>query len=175
MKNPSPYTHLYRLGLVGIAALVVFLVAAYVLSPASWNYDMSYWHREDALQLLQEQPLAYGGIESISVSERNVSCTTCHADTVKAFAKLKHKQLSCEDCHGALADHAQNGQKTADAPIDRSTWQCLNCHEGLVNKPRRFPVFRTTEKYVKHREFIAGEFPEGTTCLRCHDSHDPTP
>ncbi len=175
MKNPSRFTHLYRLGMVGFVGLLVFLGLVYVLSPASWNYDMSYWHRADALQELQQQPLVYGGIEDLSASNRNAACVTCHEDTTIAFKKLKHKKLSCEDCHGALADHAQDSQRTAEAVIDRSTWQCQNCHESLVNRPKRFPVFQTTEKYIKHRAFIAGEFPEGTTCLKCHDAHDPTP
>lgn len=175
MKKPSPFTHLYRLGMVGLAGLVVFLGLVYVLSPTSWNYDMSYWHRADSLQEMQQQPLIYGGIEDISVSKRNAACVTCHEDTTKAFKKLKHKGLSCESCHDALADHARNGQRIADAAIDRSTWQCLNCHEDLVNKPARFPVFEATEKYIKHMEFTAGDFPSGTTCLKCHDAHDPTP
>jgi len=175
MKSPSAYSHLVRLALVGIVAIIAFLSIVYVLSPKSWHYEIAYWHREDALKEMQQQPMIYGGIEKFKGIDRNIACNECHADTVKKFASKKHKKLSCEDCHGALADHAIAGKKVAVAPIDRSTWQCLNCHEGLVNKPKRFKVFRTTEKYIKHREFVAGKFPKETTCLRCHDSHDPTP
>lgn len=175
MKKPSSVTHLYRLGMVGFAGLVVFLVLVFALSPESWNYDMSYWHRADSLQDMQQQPLIYGGIEDIAASKRNAACVTCHKDTTKAVKKLQHQKLSCESCHGALFDHARDGKKIADAAIDRSTGQCLNCHENLVNKPANFPVFETAEKYIKHREFTAGDFPTGTTCLKCHDAHDPEP
>ncbi|MFQ5438123.1 MAG: multiheme c-type cytochrome [Paracoccaceae bacterium] len=175
MKSPKPYSHLVRLAVVGLAAVIVLFAVFYVLTPKSWHYEIAYWHRADSLKEMQLQPMVYGGIEKFKGTDRNVACVDCHAETVTKFAKKKHKKLSCEDCHGALGDHAADGKKTADAPIERTKEQCLNCHEGLVNKPRRFPVFRTTEKYNKHREFIAGEFPEGTTCLRCHDSHDPTP
>lgn len=175
MKNPSPFTHLIRLGLVGFVGLIAFLAMVYVMSPKSWNYDMSNWYRTDVLEELQQQPLIYGGIEDISTTERNVACVSCHEDLVSKFQKLKHKKLSCESCHGPLIDHAEGEQKTAEAVIDRSSGQCQNCHEDLVNRPSRFPVFETTEKYIKHREMIAGEFPEGTTCLKCHDAHDPTP
>jgi hypothetical protein len=175
MKNPSRFTHLYRLGAVGIVALVVFLALAYVLSPTSWNYELSYWHRADSLPEMEQQAMVYGGIEDMGTKTRNEACTSCHENIVKSFTKKKHKKLSCESCHGAMADHAQGGEKTAEAPIDRSTGQCQNCHEDLVNKPRRFPVFETTEKYIKHNEFVDGAFPEGTTCLKCHDAHDPEP
>lgn len=175
MKNPSPVTHLYRLAMVGVAALVVFLALVAIFSPASWHYDMSYWHRADSLEDMKQQPLIYGGIESISASKRNVACKECHKDTVKTVRKLKHKKLSCESCHGPLRDHVAESKKIAEAPIDKTKGACLICHDAHINKPESFPVFRTAEKYLKHREFIAGKLPAGTTCLKCHDAHDPTP
>ncbi len=175
MKEPSSTTHLKRLGLVAFVAILGFLALAYIMSPKSWHYEIAYWHRADALQEMQQIPMVYGGIESVATADRNASCLACHQETVVKFAAAKHKKLSCEDCHGALGDHATKKEKIADAPIHRTRWECLNCHEGLVNKPKRFPTFKTTEKYIKHRELMNGEFPEGTTCLKCHDSHDPTP
>jgi len=175
MKSPSPFSHLYRLVLVGVAAIGVLLVLGYFLSPTSWHYEIAYWHRADSLPQMQQQPVIYGGIESVGAKTRNAACVSCHENVVASLMKRKHKQLSCESCHGALDDHAQGGEKIADAAIDRSTWQCLNCHADLVNKPKRFPKFRTTPKFIKHNEFISGAFPEGTTCLKCHDSHDPEP
>ena len=174
-KNPSSVTHLFRLALVGVAAVLVFVLLLVTLSPPSWNYDMSYWHRADALEDLQLQPMVYGGIESLSASKRNEACQDCHKDEIKMLKKLKHKKLSCESCHGPISDHAIDNRKIADAAIDKTTNACLNCHDGQVNKPASFPVFRTLEKYIKHREFKAGNFPPGTTCLKCHDAHDPTP
>jgi Zn finger protein HypA/HybF involved in hydrogenase expression len=147
MSDPSPRSHLYRLALVLLAALVVFLGIAAVAMPASWNFDMGYWHRADALEDMKQQPLIYGGIVDISVSERNQACRSCHKGTTKTLRKLKHKALSCESCHEARFDHVREGRKIADAGIDRSTWQCLNCHD---------------------------EYAPGTTCLKCHDAHDPT-
>lgn len=178
MNNPSPvspYSHLYRLGMVLTAAAVVFLVLVAILMPASWNFDMAYWHRADALEEMKRQPLVYGGIEDVSTANRNAACKDCHKETVDSVRKLKHKAVSCEACHAPLGDHVRDAKKVADAVIDRSTWQCLNCHEGMVNKPTGFPQFRTTEKFNKHRSFVAGEFEAGTTCLKCHDAHDPTP
>lgn len=158
-----------------MAAFVVFLGLAALFSPSSWNYDMGYWHRAAALDEMARQPLVYGGISSLSSSKRNAACKSCHKEQTKAIRKLRHKALSCEACHGALADHVQEGKKVAEAKIDKSTWQCLNCHERFINKPAGFSQFKTTEKFRKHRSFVAGEFKAGTTCFKCHEAHDPTP
>lgn len=172
---PTPVTHLYRLGLVLAVALAAFAGLVVVLIPSSWNFDMSYWHRADALEEMKNQPLIYGGIENLSGANRNAACTACHDAVVRKFEKLRHNKLSCEACHGALFDHVADGKKTAAASIDRSTSQCLNCHEAMINKPQAFQQFRTTEKFAKHQDFNAGKLPPGTTCLKCHDAHDPTP
>jgi nitrate reductase cytochrome c-type subunit len=174
-SGPSRYAHLYRLGIVLAAAFVVFLGIVAVAMPASWHFDMGYWHRADALEEMKRQPLIYGGIDDLSASKRNEACKSCHEDTTKTVRKLKHKAVSCEACHAALFDHVQEGRKVAGSAIDRSTWQCLNCHEDFINKPEGFAQFTTTEDFKKHRDFKRGRFEPGTTCLKCHDAHDPTP
>ncbi|MDP6706526.1 MAG: hypothetical protein QF893_09310 [Alphaproteobacteria bacterium] len=175
MSDPGPTTHLYRLGFLIVVAGAVFLGLVVLLSPTSWHYDMGYWHRAAALDEMAQQPLVYGGITSLSPSRRNAGCKSCHKDVTKEVRKLKHKQVSCEACHGALADHVREGKKVAEAKIDKSTAECLICHENFINKPASFPQFKTAEKFNKHRSFIAGEFKPGTTCFKCHDAHDPTP
>ncbi len=169
MTDPSPRAHLYRLGVLMIAGFIVFLGVMVVAAPASWNYEIANWYRTDALEELQRQPMVYGGIAEVSASQRNESCQSCHEDDLKEFKKLKHKQLSCESCHGALGDHARDGRKIAVAVIDRERGQCLNCHAPLPNKPRGFSQF-TTDENRKHEKLEAG-----AACLKCHDAHDPTP
>ncbi len=175
MKKLSPHSHLYRLVLVLFMAALTFAGLVVVLIPGSWNFDMANWYRLDSLEDMKSQPMVYGGIDTLSGTNRNEACVSCHKDTVKKFKKLKHKRLSCESCHEAVLDHVKEGKKVNAAFVDKSTWQCLNCHDDLINKPIGFPTFRTTEKYAKHREFKAGKFPPETTCLKCHSSHDPTP
>ena len=169
MTEPSSRTHLYRLVVLMIAGFIVFLGVMVVAAPASWNYEITNWYRADALAELQRQPMVYGGITEVSSSKRNTACQSCHKDDVKDFVKLRHKQLSCESCHGALGDHARDGRKIAVAAIDRERGQCLNCHAPLANKPRGFPQF-TTDENRKHETLEAG-----APCLKCHDAHDPTP
>jgi hypothetical protein len=158
--------HLYRLGALLAAALIAFLIVVKVVTPASWNYED--WYRGDVLVDNAAKPLRYGGITEIAVSKRNDSCRTCHENEIKKVEKLDHRSVSCEVCHGALWDHAQDGKKVAVAHIDKSTWQCLNCHDELISRPKDFPQF--TDEVKKHRTL-----EEGTVCLKCHDAHDPTP
>ena len=169
MNEPSPRTHLYRLGLLIIVGFIVFLGIMIVFAPASWNYEITNWYRADALEELQRQPMVYGGIETVSSRKRNKACRSCHEDDVKEIAKLKHKQLSCESCHGALFDHVRDGKKVAVAVIDRERGQCMNCHAPLVNRSRGFSQF-TTDENKKHEQL-----KEGAPCLECHDAHNPTP
>ncbi len=174
MTTPSPTAHLYRLGFVLVALLLVFLGGVAILMPASWNFDMSYWHRADALEEMQRLPVIYGGISGLSVSGRNQACTACHRKTVSTLKKLKHKTLSCESCHGALFDHVREGRKIAAAKVDKSRWQCENCHAEQINRPRSFAQFSKTgeigKEVGKHKSL-----DDATPCLKCHDAHDPTP
>lgn len=159
MSQPSPKAHIIRLSVVLIGAILVFLVIKDLVTPASWNYQD--WYRGDALALNQSYEVVYGG---------NQSCVTCHEEVNTELAEFKHQTLSCESCHGALADHVKDGQKVADAQVDsESTWQCLNCHAARVNKPQDFPQFEN-KKNEDHRDM-----EPDMVCITCHTPHDPTP
>ena len=158
MKKPSAMSHLYRLGALFIVFIVGFLVIKQIATPSSWNYEV--WYRGASLTEDANKPMLHGG---------NDSCRTCHEEVVKETKKLKHKNLSCEGCHGPLATHVRGEEKIADAEvINQSRWQCLNCHAELISKPDDFPQF--TDEVDKHTTLIEGE-----VCLKCHDAHDPTP
>lgn len=158
MKKISAVTHLYRLGALFIVFIVVFVAIRQLATPSSWNYEV--WYRGDSLSEVGKLPLTHGG---------NESCQACHADTVKAVKRKKHKNLSCEGCHAPLDAHVRDAQKIGDAVvITQSRRQCLNCHAELISKPKAFPQF--TDEVKKHTTIQAGE-----VCLKCHDAHDPTP
>ncbi len=174
MPDPSPRSHIYRLGIVLFTALVVFLGIVWIATPSSWNYDLGYWFRAASLEDMKQQPLEYGGIVDISSSDRNAACKSCHKKTTRQLKKLKHKGLSCESCHGALADHARAGKKVAAAKVDKANWQCLNCHSEQINRPENFPQFSKTGeigKLVRKHQTLGDQTP----CLKCHDAHEPTP
>ncbi len=163
MNGLSSKSHLYRLAVVaGIFFAVAFAVRQWA-TPTSWNYWD--WYRTDALRDAELQPLVYGG---------NESCRSCHREVGQKMQRRRHKGLSCESCHGAVADHVKEGKKFAEATVDASRWQCMNCHAEQINRPRGFPQFSVAGaigKFVqKHKEL------DGVTlCSKCHDAHDPTP
>ena len=159
MSSPSSLSHLYRLGAVLVLGFVGFMVVKAIATPASWNYED--WYREDSKKEIASYPLVYGG---------NESCQTCHAEEHKELSSFGHKTLSCESCHGALADHVRDGKKIAAAKVDdESTWQCLNCHETLVTRRTNFPQF-SADRLPEHKQVA-----KGILCAACHNAHDPTP
>jgi hypothetical protein len=161
--GPSRFSHLYRLAFLLVVFLIVAPLVGLWATPASWNYDLDHWFRRDALLEGAQQPLVYGG---------NESCLDCHEAASKMLASKPHKVLSCESCHGPVADHVRDKKKFANAPVDRSRWQCNNCHAEQINRPKRFPQFSKTgeigKEVNKHMQL-----DDETPCLKCHDAHDP--
>lgn len=168
MPSPAQHTqhsHLYRLGIVLTAFFAIALLVRWWATPASWNYDLDNWYRLDAEKLAASQPLIYGG---------NDSCRECHAAAIKKLGNFRHKGLSCESCHGPLADHVREGKKFAVAIVDKSRWQCQNCHAEQINRPEDFPQFSKTG-WIGKRVRKHAELDDVTPCLKCHDAHDPEP
>ena len=157
MKDPSPRTHLKRLAVLLVAGFAGFLVLRTLATPESWNY--ADWYRGDSPIEIAQLPLIYGG---------NESCQGCHEFEHEELVAFDHKTLSCESCHGALADHVKQDAKFAAATIDDTAWQCLNCHAALINKPEDFPQFPGAVEDHKSLE-------EDAPCVACHNPHDPVP
>ena len=178
MKMPSPNAHFYRLAIVFFVFILVFLVVRQIATPASWNYDLTNWYRLDALEELKQQPVVFGD---------NPSCVSCHEWSVETVMEDKHAGLSCESCHGPLANHARGEEKIADAVLaygmpghlegktNPVIWQCQNCHEATINKPKTVPQYTASGKFKTHIKFEAGGYRPGTDCLKCHGAHEPTP
>ena len=163
MTTPSPKSHLYRLAGLLVLFLAAFLLVKHWATPDSWNAEI--WFRGDALADTQAQPLIYGG---------NESCQDCHAAADKKLSSFQHKGLSCESCHGALANHVKDKKKFAAAEVDKSRAQCENCHREQINRPKGFPQFSKDGKIgksVRKHQDLDRETP----CSKCHDAHDPKP
>lgn len=157
MNNPTPRSHLYRLGIILVACAIGFLGLKSLATPASWNYVV--WYRGDNQEDMKKLPLIHGG---------NDSCQSCHEEEHESVSEFEHKTLNCESCHGPLTDHVQGDKKIADAILmDDSNWQCMNCHRELISRPEGFPQF--TNEVKRHKTM-----QEGSLCLKCHEGHDPS-
>ena len=155
--------------------------------PSSWSSSDGY--RKDSLAEIAKKPMRHGG---------NESCSGCHEDSEgtheDAMATLRegvHRNLSCESCHGPLADHVQNGKKIAEAMTEYSRLVCLKCHTNAINRPATHPMFihaaevltpwreaqlnKAAEeagkrKFYRHKKSVHPHMD----CLNCHETfHDP--
>nr|VFK51939.1 MAG: doubled CXXCH domain-containing protein [Candidatus Kentron sp. TUN]VFK53578.1 MAG: doubled CXXCH domain-containing protein [Candidatus Kentron sp. TUN]VFK55044.1 MAG: doubled CXXCH domain-containing protein [Candidatus Kentron sp. TUN] len=169
--GPSPYTHLYRLGLLSIIGLIAFLTIRYFSIPESWDSDA--WYRKDALLLLQQQEPIFGGNESCAAVD-------CHEDDryliddarsehqlrIRWLEWATHKTLACESCHGPLGKHVQDGLKVQKAITIRESKLCLRCHEKRLGR-NAIVTFRENE----YHESLS--VTKESLCVECHDPHEP--
>jgi hypothetical protein len=79
-----------------------------------------------------------------------------------------HKVLGCETCHGAMASHASEGRKLADAQIRRDSGLCLMCHGGEPQPDQ--PVKQFDPEFRIHQ---VAKVTRETACISCHNPHAP--
>jgi len=189
MNKISPKTHVYRLVVVLVVFVIGFLVIRSYAIPDTWNHHV--WYRGGNQEDLKQLPLIHGGNDSCKPCHEDVSLTEVveeqgteefadefadesedeideeSAEEPETEMVFEHKTLNCESCHGPLADHVKGDKKIGDAVVmDKSNWQCLNCHRPLISRPAKFSQF--TEEVEKHRDL-----DKKTLCMKCHDPHDP--
>lgn len=143
--------HLLRLAGLFVAGLLVFGIARAELVPAGFG---KYGHyRAGAIDDVRAAPINYAGQKA---------CADCHSDIVDLRAQARHRAISCETCHGALAKHADDpGALTPTLP--QATPLCVRCHAANTGRPSQFPSVEVKDH--------AGDTP----CLTCHKPHDPRP
>ncbi len=93
-------------------------------------------------------------------------CQRCHAREYAPWQAAKHAAVTCESCHGPLAEHAATAPVTAPAgslAIEKpSDGLCAVCHAAVTGRRLTFPQVDLTKHYA------------GAPCLGCHDSHATT-
>jgi hypothetical protein len=140
--------------IVRVILLTVFIVGSYLTARAfltPHSFGKYGWYRADALEEIASRPRHYAGQKA---------CDECHSDEVVKVAKFDHKTVSCESCHGALLNHAEDPDHTTVAKHDDS--HCLRCHLSNVGRPA-FLKQITPEKHYT-----------GQACKECHAPHQPT-
>ncbi len=191
MKEVSPRAHIYRLVGLLILGVAGFVVARSALVPDTWNYSDSY--REAFLDELAQKPMKHGGNDSCAGCHEDEEAGGSHKSAIEDLAGGAHAGLSCESCHGPLADHAVGGEKIAEARVDYSRLVCLTCHSNLISSPADFPKFIQSKEEIQPRreaELLAAAEADGDEkifrhkskihlgmdCTECHTSfHDPEP
>ncbi len=100
------------------------------------------------------------------------SCLECHPLIRKIHVAGVHKDISCEFCHGAYADHIKRDTVVGIMPVVRGEnirTLCLRCHNKIVQarppemiKLVGYPEHQTDKKV--RREHV---------CNECHHVHAP--
>jgi hypothetical protein len=143
--------HLFRLALLFVAGIAVFLLVRGLLVPEGFG-ELGHY-RVGALQDNRDKPLVFAG---------RAICADCHGDVAEAKAAGKHAGVGCEACHGPQAAHAQADDPSAAKPEKPDPANlCLVCHRDNAAKPAGFP--RVDPK----------EHNEGASCVDCHAPHSP--
>lgn len=138
-----------RLVLLTIGIVSAYFTARYFLTPASFGERG--WYRANALADIATPKPVYAGKQA---------CDECHSDQLKDLAKLEHKVLSCEVCHGAGQAHA--GNPDANPMVKLGYSRCVRCHEASPSKPAWM-------KQIDSKKHFTGE-----KCIDCHKPHQPS-
>lgn len=141
--------HLFRMAMLFLGALGVFLVVRAALVPDGFG-ELGHY-RTAAIDDAKARSISYAG--------RQACETACHAPVVEARKGSKHATIGCESCHGPLAKHAADKSIKPDRPDKRDI--CLRCHIAEAAKPTAFPQVDPKEH--------GGE----GGCDECHNAHRP--
>jgi hypothetical protein len=125
-----------------------FLVVRSYFVPEGFG---AYGHyRPAAVDEVALRPPVYAG---------KAACLECHDEVSQDRVQNTHAGLSCEACHGALADHAADMDIKPVRPT-RENSLCLGCHLAGTARPEWF-------KQIKPAEHFEGD------CIDCHEAHSP--
>lgn len=140
-----------RLTILFAAAAMVLVFARHRYVPETFGQLGHY--RAAAVDSIAKQPIQFAGLQA---------CVECHTEEGDLKARSYHRGLSCEVCHGAAADHA-NDPSSRLPTIPRERAACLYCHNYLPSRPTGFP------------QIIERMHNPMRPCVGCHNPHDPTP
>lgn len=139
---------IFRLVLLTIAIVVTYLVARYLLTPASFH-QYGFYRGEALLEHASREPV-YAG---------RSACNECHEDIAKKLLAKEHRTLGCETCHGVSQAHVDNPDvklvKIGDS-------YCLRCHENIGSRPAWL------------KQIVVKDHFRGDKCTGCHVPHQPT-
>lgn len=154
----------FRLILVAIsivAAAGLGLAAKTYLTPASFGLYGHY--RADAISEEAVREIRHG---------TNASCLSCHPYEAAIHLAGHHKSISCEFCHGTLADHITDGRKTGTLPVKTGTQittLCFRCHNKAI-EARPSQVIKTV---ILPDHLTSQNVKPTHTCNQCHHVHAP--
>jgi len=102
----------------------------------------------------------------------NESCLECHPLIRRIHLKGVHKDVSCEMCHSAYADHVKNNEVYAPMPVVRGEDikdLCLRCHNKVIRaRPPESIKMVAMPDHLEEKKVRTDHI-----CNQCHHVHAP--
>ena len=155
------YSHVVRIVVVLVCLVVGGVVVRGMVLPKSFG---KYGHyRADAITDEIDRPIRNG---------TNASCMACHPYIREMHLNGVHHTVSCEFCHGPMADHVQDGKVIAKLPKKQGKEirrLCLRCHNQIIRaRPKESIKMITMPDHLKEKHVRTDHI-----CNQCHNVHAP--
>ncbi len=154
-------SHVIKIILVLVVVGVVGVAVRAMVLPTSFG---KYGHyRGDAIQDEINRPIRNG---------TNASCLVCHPHIREMHLAGVHNTVSCEFCHGPVADHVKDGKVTANLPKKEGKEikkLCLRCHNQIIRaRPKESIKMISMPQHLEQKHVRTDH-----NCNQCHNVHAP--
>lgn len=155
------YSHIFRIVFILIFVGVVGVVVRAKVLPQSFG---KYGHyRGSAIDDELNRPIRNG---------TNASCLVCHPHIREMHLEGVHKTVSCEFCHGPVADHVKDGKVIAKLPKKEGKEikkLCLRCHNQIIRaRPKESIKMISMPQHLEQKHVRTDH-----NCNQCHNGHAP--
>jgi len=155
------YSHLFKIILILIAVVGVGVAVRAMVMPKSFGEFGHY--RGDAVKDEINRPIRNG---------TNASCLVCHPYIREMHLQGVHKTVSCEFCHGPVADHVKDGKVIAKLPKKEGADiknLCLRCHNQIIRaRPKESIKMISMPQHLEQKHVRIDH-----NCNQCHNVHAP--
>lgn len=155
------YSHVFKIILILIAVLGLGIAVRAMVMPKTFGEFGHY--RGSAIEDEMNRPLRNG---------TNASCLVCHPYIRQMHLEGVHKTVSCEFCHGPIADHVKDGKVIADLPMKQGEEikkLCLRCHNQIIRaRPKESIKMISMPQHLEEKHVRIDH-----NCNQCHNVHAP--
>lgn len=154
-------SHVIKIILVLIVVGIVGVAVRAMVLPKSFGEFGHY--RGDAIQDEINRPIRNG---------TNASCLACHPYIRQMHLAGVHHTVSCEFCHGPVADHVKDGKVTKKLPKKQGKEikrLCLRCHNQIIRaRPKESIKMISMPRHLEEKHVRIDH-----NCNQCHNVHAP--
>ena len=156
-----PYSHIFKIVLVLVVVIAAGVVVRGMVLPK--NFGQYGHYRAGAIEDEINRPIRNG---------TNASCLVCHPYIRQMHLNGVHHTVSCEFCHGPVADHVKDGKVIGLLPKKQGKEikrLCLRCHNQIIRaRPRESIKMVKMPDHPKQKHVRLDH-----NCNQCHNVHAP--